>query len=65
MNIFTTYKRLKPSTVNGDAISITTVYSSFNPAEIDELEQHCKATIGTGVIQHFDPADGEMENNKK
>ena len=58
MNIFTTYKRLMPTTVNGDAIAITTVYSSFNPAEIDELEQQCRDTIGTGVLQNFDYGEG-------
>lgn len=50
-----------PTTASGDSIAITTIFSSFNQEEIDEIEQYCKDTIGTGVTQQFDYGEGYEE----
>ena len=39
MKIYQTWKRNEPSSVSGESITLTTVYASFDKAEIDELEQ--------------------------
>ena len=59
MKITTTYRRLRPDTLNGDSVAVTTVYSSFDKSEIDSMEETFKRTIGTVVIQEF---NGEREN---
>ena len=52
MKVFQTWKRNKPSTISGESITIMTTYSSFNPAEIDELERQMPngAIVGDNVI---------------
>ena len=61
MKSFTTYRRLMPTTASGDAIAITTIFSSFNQEEIDEIEQYCKDTIGTVLVRNSDLEDGERK----
>ena len=39
MKIYQTWKRNEPSTFSGESITLTIVYTSFDKAEIDELEQ--------------------------
>lgn len=39
MKIYQTWKRNEPSTVSGESITLTTVYTSFDKSEIDDLEQ--------------------------
>jgi hypothetical protein len=45
-----TYKRLNPTTVNGDIIQVSIVFSSFDTEEIDKLEKSLKDYIGSGLI---------------
>lgn len=39
MKVTQSWKHNPPSTMSGYSITVTTVYSSFNKAEIDDLEQ--------------------------
>ena len=54
MQIFTRYKRLLPDTVNGERLQVTTIYASYNKAEIDSLEETMKQTVGSGIVQTFE-----------
>ena len=38
MKVTQTWKRNTPTTVTGESITLTTVYSSFDKGEIDDLE---------------------------
>lgn len=40
MKVTQSWKRNTPSTMIGESITLTTVYSSFDKAEIDNLEQN-------------------------
>ena len=55
MKVFTTFRRLMPTTVDGEIIKVTTYFSSFNGAEIDKLQEDLKNTIGAGVVTEFVP----------
>ena len=57
MKCVTTYERLMPDTICGEGIKLTQVYTSFDIREIDELEEHLKKAIGSGVI--FECKEGE------
>ena len=46
MKVYQSCKRNDPDTVNGESITVTIVYSSFDKAEIDELEKQ----MPSGVI---------------
>jgi len=49
MKITQSWKRNTPSTMTGESITLITVYSSFDKAEIDNLEQNM--TKGTIVME--------------
>lgn len=49
MKATTTFERLMPTTVSGDAIKVTTIYYSFNKEEIDNLEADLQKSIGAGI----------------
>ena len=49
MRTTTYFERLMPTTTNGHAVRVITVYSSFNEDEIKELTNHLQETIGTCV----------------
>ena len=49
MKATTTFERLNPTTVNGDMIKVTTLYSSFNKEEIDNLQADLQKSIGAGI----------------
>lgn len=53
MQVFISYKRLNPDTVAGDAIIITQTFSSFDKAEIDELEKKLKESIKSGLLYEY------------
>ena len=57
MKVFTTFKRLMPTTLDGEIIRVTTYFSSFDEAEIDKLQEDLKNTIGAGVVTEFVPND--------
>lgn len=61
MKMFTTYKRNNPDTINGESITVTTVYSSYNEKEIDELENQLRNSIGSGLIGNIN-TEGRKEN---
>ena len=50
MKCFTTYTRDNPSTINGEQLTVTARYSSFNKEEIDALEKKLKETIAFGIL---------------
>lgn len=49
MKIQVTYRRNLPTTVNGDSIKITYLYTG-SKEEIDEIEQMCKNRVGSAVV---------------
>lgn len=57
MNATITFERLMPTTVNGDAIKVTTIYSSFDKEEIDNLEADLQKSIGAGITMLGDRND--------
>ena len=57
MKVFTTFKRLMPTTLDGEITRVTTYYSSFDGEEIDKLQEDLKNTIGAGVVTEFVPND--------
>ena len=40
VKIYQSWKRNEPSSVSGESITLTTIYMSFDKAEIDDLEQN-------------------------
>lgn len=55
-------KRLAPSTAKGEMLVLETVYSSFNKAEIDWIEEQYNGSIGTGLIQQFEVKEQGDDN---
>lgn len=47
MNETISFKRLAPSTISGEQIAITYVYSSFDKSEIDKIEEYLRDSLGT------------------
>ena len=45
-----TYKRLNPTTVSGDCLEVKIIYSSFDTAEIDKMEEYYKQNVGYALI---------------
>ena len=54
MKTYTYYKPLKPNTVTGYSVKLTTIYSSFNESEINSLIEEFKKTIGSGLVSYYD-----------
>lgn len=52
-------KRLPPSTVDGEAFVLETIYTSHDKAEIDWIEEQYRDSIGTGVIAQFEVEEQE------
>ena len=61
---FTTYDRLEPNSSRGDCIKITTTFTSYNQADIDIIENACKAAIGLGVRQEVDVQSAEVTQDE-
>lgn len=64
MKVFTTFKRLIPTTVEGEVIKVITYYSSLDKVEIDKLQEDLKNTIGAGVVEEFIPNDMNVISQK-
>ena len=47
MKVTQTWKRNMPTTLQGESITLTTVYSSFDKSEIDDLEKN----MPKGIMQ--------------
>lgn len=54
-------KRLSPNTVDGETFVLETIYTSYDKAEIDWIEEQYKESIGTGVVQQFELKEQEHE----
>lgn len=49
MKSMTTFERLTPTTADGEMIKVTTIFSSFNKEEIDNLQADLQKSIGAGI----------------
>lgn len=56
MKAIITYERLLPTTADGELIKVTTLYSSFDKEEIDNLQADLQKSIGAGIMM------GEIKN---
>lgn len=54
MKAMTTFERLMPTTADGELIKVTTIYSSFDKKEIDNLQAGLQSSIGAGVMTDTD-----------
>lgn len=54
-----TFERLMPTTADGELIKVTTLYSSFDKEEIDNLQKDLQKSIGAGITML------ETENDDK
>lgn len=54
MKCLTQYRRELPDTVNGEKITVTTTYSSFDIEEIDNLERQLREKIQSGIIYELE-----------
>ena len=45
-----TWERSLPDTILGEKIVVHTVYSSFDRAEIDKLQEECERRIGYALV---------------
>lgn len=52
MKTYTYYEPMKPDTVSGYSVKVTTIYSSFNKGEIDALSEEFKKNIGSGIMSN-------------
>lgn len=48
MIITTIYKEIKPTTINGYAVEVKTIYTSHNKEEYDKLVDMLEKNIGSG-----------------
>ena len=49
MTVTTQIERLKPSTSTGEGLKVTFYYTSFNPKEIDFVEEQARKITNTVV----------------
>lgn len=49
MKSITTFERLMSTTADGELIKVTTIYSSFDKEEIDNLQADLQKSIGAGI----------------
>ena len=59
MNSITIYEVLKPTTTDGYSVKISTIYSSQNKEEIDQLVKACKEEIGSGIVTDYEVNENE------
>ena len=57
------YRRNKPDTVNGESITVSVVYSSYDKTEIDKLESMFREQIGSGLFGEFEQIESEEEDD--
>lgn len=58
MNCTIRYERLQPTTVCGESIKVTYLYSSYNKDEIDALEKKLEGSIGAAMVIKGEKNDG-------
>ena len=61
MKLTQSWKRNMPSSLGGESITLTTVYSSFDKAEIDELEKQMPRGI---MISDYSPEKEEGNDRR-
>lgn len=61
MKVTQSWKRNMPSSLGGESITLTTVYSSFDKVEIDELEKQMPKGI---MISDYSP-EKEAEHDRR
>ena len=54
-------KRLPPTTVDGETLRLETIFTSYDKAEIDWIEEQYKDAIGDGLVQRFEVKEKEHE----
>lgn len=59
MNSITIYEVLKPTTTAGYSVKISTIYSSHNKEEIDQLVKACREEIGSGLVTNYEVNENE------
>ena len=64
MKCFISYRRDKADTINGEALTVSQRYSTFDKAEMDRFEDYLKSSMGCGVTVEYD-IDKCIENEKK
>lgn len=62
MRELVTWKRNETSTSNGESVTLTINFSSFNSEEIDELEKLFREHIKTAMIIEY-PKEEENESH--
>ena len=60
MKAYTYYEPMKPDTVSGYSIKVTTIYTSFNKEAIDALSEEFKKGIGSGIMSDCEEADNDQ-----
>ena len=59
MKVYQSWKRNEPTTVTGESITLTIVYTSFDKNEIDELEANMPK--GMLIMEDKSKKAGEVE----
>lgn len=54
MKIYTSYHRNEPNTVEGESLTLTIRYSSYDKREIDFMQSQLQAQCGSGTIADVD-----------
>lgn len=63
MKSITTFERLMSTTADGELIKVTTIYSSFDKEEIDNLQKELQKTIGAGITGFYKRCRNGKSNN--
>lgn len=62
MKCFTSYQRLKPDTINGEVLVVSTQYTTFDIEEMNKFEESLRNTIGCGIMTEI-KAESEVKPN--
>ena len=54
MKCFISYQRLKPNTINGEVLVVSTQYTTFDTEEMNKFEESLQNTIGCGIITEIE-----------
>lgn len=61
MKCFTFYSKCNPDTISGYKIVVTQTYTTFDEAEINQLDKHLRQTIGSGTMTEFKHTSGKEQ----
>ena len=65
MRVNTVYTRGKDNTITGGNITIAQSFSSFNPEELNAMEEILKNQIGSGISCEFDLYDEMLRGREE